>query len=115
MSVKTEIKERLEKRLQKMKDAITPTELAYTIWSKEFEEATGSSKQDYRNCFVEWIDAYKENRKPNLWNKYKNASELANAIWQPYLDRDDDDSDKLWFGSLRSGLVEWINAYCGRS
>lgn len=113
MSINPEVKERLAERLKRMKDATTPMELAYTIWSKHFEEATGSSKQDYRNCFVEWIDALKENRPPNLWNRYKKPEDVANAIWQPFLDNNEE--DKLWFGSLRSGLVEWINAYCGRS
>lgn len=112
MSVKPEIKERLAERLQVMKEAKTPGELAYTIWTKEFEKATSTSKQDYRNCFVEWIAAYKENRKPNLWNRYKNPNEVADAIWQPFLDQDE--SDKLWFNSLRSGLIEWINTYCGQ-
>ena len=39
MSIKLEVKERLAERLKRMKDATTPTELAYTIWTKQLEEA----------------------------------------------------------------------------
>ena len=35
------------------------------------------------------------------------------ADWDSNFDRNEE--DKLWFVSLRSGLVEWINAYCSRS
>lgn len=112
MAIKEEVKERLEKRLQIIKEAKTPMDLAYTIWSKSFEEATGSSKQDYRNCFVEWIEVYKENRPPNLWYRYKNPIEVVNDIWKPFLDNNE--TDKLWFGSLRSELVKWINIYCDK-
>lgn len=113
MAVKTEIKERLANRLQVMKEANTPSELAYTIWTKQLEEAMGSSRQEYRNCFIEWINAYKEKRKPNLWNRYQTPEDMAEAVWAKNLETDE--SDNLWFGSLRNGLIEWINDYSGRS
>jgi len=113
MSIKPEIKERLAERLKRMKDATTPTELAYTIWTKQLEEAMGSSRDSYRNAFIGWIWAYKDKTIPKEWTKYKTPEELAEAVWDSSFDRSEE--DKLWFGSLRSGLVEWINAYCGRS
>jgi hypothetical protein len=111
MGKKEEIQARLDKRLEEMSNCKTTTELAYTIWSKSFEEATGGSKQDYRNCFKEWIEAYREKRPPNLWNRYKTPIEVADAIWQPFLDRE---SDKLWFTSLRKGLIDWIEKYANK-
>ncbi len=108
-----EIKKRLEARLQIMKDAKTPTELAFTIWTKELEEAMRSSRDSYRNAFVGWIEAYRDKKKPKEWTKYKTPTELAEAIWEVRYDRNEE--DKLWFGSLRSYLVEWINDYCCRS
>jgi len=113
MSVKPEIKERLAERLKRMKDATTPYELAYTIWTKQLDEAMGSSRDSYRNAFISWIWVYKDKTIPKEWTKYKNPEELAEAVWDSNFDRSEE--DKLWFGSLRSGLVEWINAYCGRS
>ena len=113
MSIKPEVKERLAERLKRMKDATTPTELAYTIWTKQLEEAMGSSRDGYRKPFIAWIEAYKSNTTPKEFSKYKTPKDLAEGVWQPFLDRNEE--DKLWFGSLRSGLVEWINAYSGRS
>ena len=72
-----------------------------------------SSRQSYRDCLIEWIVAYKENRKPNLCNKYQTPMEVAEGIWEPYLCNNEE--DKLWFGSLREGLVKWINSYCNKS
>ena len=113
MSIKPAIKERLAERLKRMEDATTPSELAYTIWTKQLEEAMQSSRQSYRDCLIEWIVAYKENRKPNLCNKYQTPMEVAEGIWKPYLCNNEE--DKLWFGSLREGLVKWINSYCNKS
>lgn len=113
MTVNTEIKERLAKRLQVMKEATNPNELSFTIWTKQLEEAMGSSRQAYRDCFIEWIIAYKEKRKPNLWNKYQTPEDVAEAVWPKNLEMDE--SDNLWFGSLRAGLIEWINNYCGNT
>lgn len=112
MTVTLEFKERLEQRLKTMKEAKTPTELAYTIWTKQLEEAMGSSRDSYRNSFINWIEGYKAKTPPTEWSVYKTPNELADDIWQPYLDRNAE--DKLWCGSLRAGLVEWINEYCGR-
>ena len=44
-------------------------------------EAMGNSRQDSRDSLIEWIMAFKENRKPNLWNKYETLDELAEAFW----------------------------------
>jgi hypothetical protein len=108
--MKEEIKERLVERLKTMKESTTPTELAYTIWTKQLEDAMGSSRDGYRKPFINWIESYKSGTKPKEWGKYKTPKELAEAVWEPYLDNNDE--DKLWFDSLRSGLVEWINDYC---
>ena len=113
MSVKTEIKERLEKRLQQMKEAKNPTELAYTIWTKELENAMGSSRDHYRIPFISWIEAYKNKTPPTQLTKYKTPEELAEDLWDPFVETDE--SDVLWFSSLRTGLVEWIKTYAGRS
>lgn len=106
-------KERLTERLKKMQDATTPTELAYTIWTKQLEEAMGSSREAYRNAFIGWICAYRDKTTPKEWTKYKTTKELAEAVWDPNLDISEE--DELWFGSLRSGLVKWINDYSNRS
>jgi hypothetical protein len=111
MSIRPEIKERLAERLKEMKDATTPTELAYTIWTKKLEEAMGLSREPYRYALVTWIWAYKDNTIPPQWAKYKTPEEIAEAVWEPTLELGEE--DRLWFGSLRSGLVEWINNYCG--
>ena len=114
MTVKKEIIERLEKRMRRMKNAKTPTELAYTIWTQQLENAMGSSRDHYRKPFIAWIEAYKNRIAPTQWTKYKTPEELAEDIWNPKI-VENDESDILWFGSLRSGLVEWINNYCGRT
>jgi hypothetical protein len=107
--VSQEIRERLEKRLQEIKVCKTLEELSFSIWSKKFEEATGSSKREYRDCFIEWVSAFKEKRLPNLWNRYKTVENLVCAIWYPYLDNNEEDI--LWFGSLRNELTVWIENY----
>ncbi len=112
MTIKPEVKERLAGRLKIMKEAKTPTDLAYTIGSKQLEEAMGSSRDCYRKPFIAWIEDYKKKTTPKEWYKYKNPIDLANAVWQPFLDNNED--DKLWFGSLRAGLIEWIDDYCCR-
>lgn len=113
MSIKPEIKERLEKRLQRMKEAKTPTELAYTIWTKELEQAMGSSRDHYRTPFVAWIEAYKNRTTPTQCTKYKTPEEFSEDLWNPKI-VENDESDILWFSSLRAGLVEWIKTYSGR-
>ena len=111
---KTEIEERLKKRMQRMQEAKTPTELAYTIWTQQLEDAMGSSRDCYRKPFIEWIEAYKNKITPKQWTKYKTPEELAEDLWNPRI-VETDESDVLWFGSLRTGLVEWIKTYAGRS
>lgn len=112
MAISLEIKERLAKRLEEIKLASDPTQLSYAIWTKGLEEAMGSSKQEYRRCLVEWIVAYKGNRKPMYWSKYLTPEDLAEDIWPKYFDIDE--SDNLWFSSLRNELIKWINEYCSR-
>ena len=109
-----EFKDRLTKRLQEMKDATTPEGLAYTIWTKQLEEAMGSSRNPYRQPFVNWISSYAKHtpETPNEWSDYKTPEELAEGIWPSKYDINE--SDKVWFGALRSGLVEWINQYISR-
>lgn len=114
MSVKQEIIERLERRMQRMKEAKTPTELAYTIWTQELENAMGSSREHYRKPFIAWIESYKNQTPPTQWTKYKTPEELAEDLWNPKI-VENDESDTFWFGSLRAGLVEWIKTYSGRS
>lgn len=111
--MKKEIKERLERRMLQMREAKTPTELAYTIWTQQLENAMGSSRDHYRIPFIDWIEAFKNQTLPKQWTKYKNPEELAEAIWDPKL-VETDESDRLWFGSLRKGLIEWIKNYSGR-
>ena len=113
MTVKHEIIERLEKRMQRMKEAKTPTELAYTIWTQELENAMSSSRDHYRTPFINWIEAYKNQTIPKQWTKYKTPEELAEGIWNPNI-VESGESDILWFGSLRAGSVEWIKTYSGR-
>lgn len=103
-----EQKNRLEERLNKFRSAETPEEISFLIWSEQLEEATGSSKQSYRDGLVEWIKAYKEERLPKLYSKYKTPLDLAEGVWPPYLDDGDND---VWFISLRKVLVNWINNY----
>lgn len=107
--VKQYIKDRIEDRRRIMEEAKTPVELAYTIWTKEFEEATGSSKDIYRTPFVAWVESYKSKTTPKEWTDYKTPKDLAEAIWQPFLDNNQE--DEFWFGSLRSFLIKWINDY----
>jgi hypothetical protein len=105
---KPEEEKRLKERLQRMKDAKTPTELAFTIWTKELEEAMGSSRDGYRNPFIAWIECYREGIKPRGWSSYKTPKDLAEGIWQPFLDRK---SDGNWFTELRKDLIDWIEEY----
>jgi len=108
-TVTAEIRERLAQRLQRMEEATTPTELAYTIWTKQLEEAMGSSRKPYRDPFIDWIEAYSKDSVPKQWTSYKTLADLAEGIWNPKLDTNE--SDVLWFGSLKSGLVKWIENY----
>lgn len=103
---KEELAERLEKRLKRLTSCTTPEEMAFDIWSKNLEEAMQSSRKEYRDGFINWVECYKSDTKKPMW-KYKTPEELANAIWQPYLDEPKD----TWFPALREALVLWINAY----
>lgn len=58
MSIKPAIKERLAERLKRMEDATTPSELAYTIWTKQLEEAMQSSRQSQRDPHKENTEDY---------------------------------------------------------
>lgn len=108
MTTKNEIKERLEKRVQELKSCQNAEEMAFAIWTRNFESATGSSKKSYRDGFINWIESYKSGETPK-W-KYKNPEELANAIWEPFLDEPEDE----WFPALRTTLKEWIRSYVGK-
>lgn len=109
MEIKQEIKDRLAYRLKTMQDTNDPIELAYTIWTKGLDEAKGSSQDCYRLPFIAWINAYKNNETPKEWTKYKTPKDLAEGLWKPYLDCNDE--DVYWFGSLRSCLIKWIEDY----
>lgn len=101
--------QRLEKRLERIRNCAEPISLSFEIWTTRMEKAIGSSRQEYRNGFVDWIESYK-NRTRAKWI-YRNPEELANSVWPPYLDRED---DSLWFIKLRIELVKWINRYSKR-
>lgn len=105
--VNQDIIDRLNKRLQVLKDCNSPEEVSYTIWTKHFEECTGS-KKEYRDGFINWVESYKNNTTPQ-WTSYDTVEDLVLSIWEPYLDNTE--TDTLWFGSLRKGLIEWINHY----
>jgi len=108
MEVSQEIKDRLEKRLQVIKDCKTLEELSFSIWSKKLDVTTGSSKQTYRDGFINWIESKKTGKKPT-WTKYQTVQNLVYAIWYPHLDNNEE--DVLWFGSLRNELTVWIENY----
>jgi hypothetical protein len=101
----SKIKERLANRVFEIKSANTPEDLSFVIWSKGTEEATGSSKQSYRDGFVDWIKSY-ANGTGAKW-QYKNPTELAESIWQPFLDEPND----IWFPAIRAALVNWIEDF----
>lgn len=103
-----ERKERREKRIQSLKDCQTPTDLAFNIWTKQMEEAMGSSRDHYRKPFIEWIESYKSKSTPKNWTSYKTPRDLAEGIWKPFLDRSDDYG---LFSDLRNALVDWIDQY----
>lgn len=100
--------ERLLHRTKTMSDCRTPSELSFVIWSKGFEEAVGSSRDAYRNAFVDWVQAYRDKVPPKQWTKYRTPEELVNDIWRPYLDRP---QDTVWFTALRKTVSEWIKNY----
>lgn len=105
--IKQEIIDRLNVRLLELKNCQTPEEVAYTIWTKHFEQCTGS-KKEYRDGFINWVEAYKNDTTPQ-WTSYKTVDDLVRSIWEPFLDITE--TDTFWFGSLRNGLIEWINLY----
>ena len=103
-----EQKQRLKLRLAEIRNCKTPEELAFAIWSKKFEEATGSNKDAYRKPFINWIEHFVGETENNLiWTSYKTPRDLAEGIWQPFLDEPNDE----WFPSLRDELVAWIFNY----
>ena len=103
---KREMSKRRDKRIKTLRDCKTPEELALNIWSIGLEKAMGSSKEVYRKPFVDWIECYKTEEIPT-W-KYKTPMDLAEGIWQPYLDSE---SDNGLFVALRKELVKWIEKY----
>ena len=102
-----ERKERREQRIQTLINCQTPTDLAFNIWTKQMEEAIGSSRDHYRNPFINWIESYKSKTIPQ-WTSYKTPRDLANGIWKPFLDSPDDYG---LFSDLRNALVDWIENY----
>lgn len=102
---------RLNIRLQELKECKSPYDVSYFIWSKHFEECTGNKDED-RSGFIDWVESHKNNTKPDHWTPYNNVediTELSEFIWPTYLDLTE--TDTLYFGSLRKGLIEWINQY----
>jgi hypothetical protein len=112
MSIKPELKEQLAEYLKRIKDATTPTELAHIIWTKQLDGIMDCDYDLYRKTFIGWVWAYRDNTIPKEWTRYKTPEELAETVWDLNFDRSEE--DKFLYGSLRSGLVEWINGYCGR-
>lgn len=96
--------ERRRVRLHSMDICLTAKDLAYNIWTEELEEAVGD-RSSYRKPFIEWVESYCKGEKPKQW-KYSSPSELAEAIWKPYLDMENDDL----FLQLRNHLVMWIES-----
>lgn len=109
--MKTEMRERLNKRLKDISECETPTDVSYMIWTIGLEEAIGSRKA-YRDCFVNWVESYSEGNPPKYWSSYKKPEEVSNAIWDPMFDNTDE--DRIWFSSLRETLTSWIYKYSDR-
>ena len=93
--------ERLQNRIDQIKTCRTPDELSFAIWPKDMDNKIGS-QNSYRDGLINWIHCFKTNTKAN-W-KYKSPREVVEAIWQPYLDEEND----IWFPSLRNTLEDWI-------
>ena len=102
--MKETYEQRLQNRIEQIKTCKTPEELSFAIWPKDMDEKIGS-RQSYRDGLTNWIHSFKNNTKPN-W-KYKSPREVAEAIWQPYLDEEND----IWFPSLRNTVEDWIHDY----
>ena len=106
-----ERKERREKRIQSLLDCQTTTDLAFNIWTKQMDEYM-SDRSIYRTPFIEWIESYKSKTPVKMWTSYKTPRDLAEGIWKPYLDREDDYG---LFSDLRNALVRWIANYADSS
>lgn len=102
------ISERLLRRLDEFHKAQTPEDMSYVIWTQKLKDAIGS-RASYRNSFINWVKSYKEGIPPTEWGSYKTPTDLAEGIWQLYLDNNSD--DKFWFDMLRATLIEWIENY----
>lgn len=100
------LKERRLKRIESLMNCKTPEELAYNIWTKQSEDCIGD-RSHYRNPFINWIESYKAKSIPQ-WKSYKTPRDLAEGIWKPFLDREDDYG---LFSDLRNALVDWIERY----
>jgi hypothetical protein len=103
---KEEIDENHKKRIQVIKNAKTPEELSFLIWSKSLDVAMGSSRDIYRKPFVVWITEIKNGLDFSGWN-YKTPKDIVEDIYKPYLDLD----DKEFYNNLRETIQHKIEEF----
>lgn len=105
MGLTSEQRNRLNLRVEEFKNCKTSEELSLVIWSKKFEELSGSNKESYRYSFVEWVEAKKNGTKSN-W-KYETTIDLVEGIY-PRFSKDDKDE---WIETIRKTIVDWLDKY----